>query len=203
MKFELLLKTRMNGVIVLSYGHRNWHAIQALICARRPKQAVPAENCFQAQKKKKVQKITWRCLKNNESITPGLMVDQKSHMSHVYTSHRNSARASLNGCIFLTLHQKLYLRKVLFSSLYCLSVGTLKINLNMYSRSWRSYLISEYWPTQISLWSVISYVYIFSNWHVHICLAHVRLCLTCKNGFLQSILGQVLCTCVIIPLYCH
>ena len=73
-------------------------------------------------------KNTWRYFKNNESITPGLMFDHKSHMSHVYTSHRNSARASLNGCNSLTSHQKLYLRKVLFLSLHFLSVDTSKIN---------------------------------------------------------------------------
>ena len=56
------------------------------------------------------------------------MFDQKSHMSHVYTSHRNSVRAPLNGCILLTLHQKLYLKKVLFSSLQSVSVDTSKIN---------------------------------------------------------------------------
>ena len=81
-----------------------------------------------SKKKKKVQKKTWRCFKNNESITPGLMFDHKSEMSHVYTSHRNSARASLNGCISSTLHQKLYLRKVLFLSLQSLSVDTSKNN---------------------------------------------------------------------------
>ena len=80
------------------------------------------------QKKNKVQKITWRCFKNNESITPGLMFDHKSHMSHVYTSHRNSARASFNGCISLTLHQKFYLRNLMSSNIQCLSTVTFKIN---------------------------------------------------------------------------
>ena len=56
------------------------------------------------------------------------MFDHKSHVSHVYTGHRNSARASLNGCNSLTSHKKLYLRKVLFLSLQSLSVDTSKMN---------------------------------------------------------------------------
>ena len=95
------------------------------------------------KKKMKVKKYSWRCCKNNESITPGLMFDHKSHM---YTSHRNSARETLNGCISLTLHQKLYLRQFIFSTEQCLSMVTFKIISDMYSWNWRSHPISENCP---------------------------------------------------------
>ena len=89
-----------------------------------------SRNLFSSSKtNRKVHKHTWRCLKNNESISPGLMYDHTWHMSHVHTGHCNSARASVNGCISLSMHQKVYTRKVLFSNIQCLSVVTSKINV--------------------------------------------------------------------------
>ena len=106
----------------------------------RPKICKP--KCQTGGKKKRSN--SWRCFKNNESITPRLMFDHKPHIPHVYTGHRNSVRASWKDCISLILHQKIIFEKS-FVFISILSVCTLKINLNMYSRSRRSHLISEYW----------------------------------------------------------
>ena len=92
-------------------------------------------------------KSTWRCFENNGSLRPGLTFDHKSHTSHVYADHRNRARAFLNGCISLILHQKLYMRRFFFPNLRCLSVWVYsKPVYEMNSRSWRCHPISEYWP---------------------------------------------------------
>ena len=76
---------------------------------------------------------------------PGLISDHKSHMSHVHTGHRNSARMPLNGRISMIMHQELYMRIFLFSNLQCLSMSILKWISDMSSWRWRSHPIAEYW----------------------------------------------------------
>ena len=97
---------------------------------------------------KKLPKNTWRCFQNNDSITPELMSDHKSHMPHVYTGHCNCTRASLNGCISPTLASEIVREKSCVFKSSVSICGCMYYNPKlfsvMHSWSWRSHPISEY-----------------------------------------------------------
>ena len=96
-------------------------------------------------KEKKMQPNTWRCFKYCGINRLRLMCEQMLCMAHKYAGDRSCARASINSWI---LWNNIWIgirehERVNLSSAYPRAYS--KLISDMYSWSWRSHPISEYW----------------------------------------------------------